>query len=208
VSADRRQIDRGRSDPAFGRDAVVGPWKASKGGAEAGRGFTPLRYTFVLLLLPIPLILLLPMLRSSASWQGIVMMSAALLLLVPALIGGVTAIIWRPWARAYPAQPLQPEARWRLFQFVTLGTMGGLNGCAEIACDARWVHVRLMPPFGWLVAPRISLPRERLRLLRRSAAIPALVMEIDGRRLALPGWTLAEDGTAASSGESASTQRP
>lgn len=181
-------------EPEFGSDAVVGPWGRATGARRAGdrarkAGRLILIVPFVGLLLAV--LGTLPLMGSH--WWMLLLLAAGMFLLMATIMGVIVLSLWRPWSQRCPGQPVGDDAEVRLFQFVTLGVMGGFNGCVEIARDRDFVHLRLMPPFSWCGASPISLPLAELRVLKRGGAfVRGVRAEIGGRRLTLPGWVLPE----------------
>lgn len=187
------------------RDAVVGPWGDQQtvgGGRSTGSGRDHAggaeRYVFVWLLAFSMLSGPIVMLAVGLGWKSVLPLTGLLLLAVVGGIWVVMAIIWRPWARRFPALPVAPDATVRLFGSVSLGRLGGCNNCLEVASDDACVHLRLMPPFSWLRPERISLPRELLVDRGRESLLGELVwLRIGSRHIALPTWSLAPGHSSA-----------
>lgn len=128
------------------------------------------------------------------AWWKAVGLAAAIMVFTAITLALTMLLLWRPWARRFPAGPRGADAEVRLFQFVSLGALGGFNGCVEIASDASQVRLELMPPFGWCFGSPIGLPRREMVLVRRAGIMDAAVVRIGERTVTLPGWTVPELG--------------
>lgn len=195
------------------RDAVVGPWgnprtseidrsavvgAARRGGRTADRSAGAERLVFVWMLGVSLLFAPIIMLAVGLPWTSVLALSGVVLAMIAIGLWGVMAIIWRPWARRFPARPVAADATVRLFGSASLGRLGGCNNCLEVASDDACVHLRLMPPFSWLRPERISLPRELLVDRGRESLLGELVwLRIGSRHIALPTWSLAPGHSSA-----------
>ena len=184
--------DASQPDPAFGRDAVAGPWSRRSDREQTHRGG---RSTFVWLLAITQLGVLPLAIALGMHWWLAALMALGIMAITAGVLALVMALLWRPWAHRHPDRPAAPGAEVRLFQFVSLGALGGFNGCVEIASDEKQVRLALMPPFGWFFAPPIALPRAQMVLVRPArmkGLSDAVVVRIGDRHVTLPRWTVPE----------------
>lgn len=120
------------------------------------------------------------------SHQSVTIVAAVLLsILIPIGVMWLISIFtgWRKLARAFPAQPRQPDARSRLTS-LSLRYIGGYNNCVLWNADDEYLHLRLMPPFAWMSHPPVSIPWAAIEIVKFIPKKSATI-RVDGINIAL-----------------------
>lgn len=102
----------------------------------------------------------------------------------------VTRVMWTPWQRRYPAQPIERDAVTRTWQSFSLGRLGRFNHCLRISIDAHHLHVHPFVVFHWFGARTISLPWNDMHDLTPSRFSSMMHARLGTRRITGPNWAM------------------
>lgn len=127
-------------------------------------------------------------------WHG-PLIGLSMLVLPAVAIWLMMRILWRPWVRRFPAQPVRSdEAVTRGMQSFAFSWFARFNNCLVIAADSEHLHIQLMRPFRWLARGRVSVPWRLVEDVQ-PARWPGLSRAlIAGRRVSGPTWCLSVGG--------------
>lgn len=111
-----------------------------------------------------------------------------------ALVAGVfwliALLLWKPWQRRHPAQPVRDGAVSQSWQSFAFSRFGRLNNCVTIIADDRHLHLLPMTPLRWVGCGVISLPLDRIANVRPGLMPSQTIAELDGHSIAGPEWAL------------------
>ena len=155
----------------------------------------PARRTFFRVAMTIvalePLLIFIILMVAGVPWWMIACIFAAGLIIVAGVFWVIALVLWKPWQRRYPAQPILPGAVSQSWQSFGFGRFGRMNNCVTIIADQRHLHLTPFAPLRWVGARTLSLPLDRISELR-PGILPrtSMVANIDGHAISRPQWCL------------------
>lgn len=130
------------------------------------------------------------MLAVGASLRDMLLVLALVLGATFAALFMVTRMLWIPWQRRYPAQPLLESAVSRSMQSFAFGPLSRFNNALRILVDEHHLHICpfiLLAPFG---AKRLSIPWEHITDVRPGFWPGTLAAKLDGHSISGPAWCM------------------
>ena len=123
--------------------------------------------------------------------MGICLVAVPAMFLIIAHLSG-----WRRLCRRYPAHEHTELARTRHGSMAMTSSWMRYNNCIRYTTDERFLHIRMMIPFGWLFHPPMSIPWERVELperAKRPARFAWTRIGVGGVSIWLPGAVVADE---------------
>lgn len=137
-----------------------------------------------------PLFVLGVLIYFGVPWWIIACIVGGGFILVIATFWLIGLLLWKPWQKRFPAEPMLDGAVSQSWQSFAFGRLGRLNNCVTIVADEKHLHLLPMTPLRWTGCRVISLPLDRIVNVRSGFLPQQSTAEIDGKTISGPDWAM------------------